>query len=179
MAILNDTVINGSLNVNGTLFVEGVTETIIDKDNNTTITQRASVNKIVSDLSEKMRQIWDIPGYYVTTSSKGYFSCYRIGPFVNIVIANIIAIKDYIVDTIPYGFRPFGDIYTAVNGLNSGYVNNYGRLDIHYNTGDTRITWYNYGGTTSEVYASLWYMSGDKDPDKTLYRTWDYKNKTK
>lgn len=179
MAILNDTVINGSLNINGTLFVEGVTETIINKDDNTTITQRASVNKIVSDVSEKMRQIWDIPGYYVTVSPKGYYSCYRIGPFVYISIANIVAIKDYILDTIPYGFRPFGDMYTAVNGLNSGYTNNYGRLDIYYRTGEARITWYNYQGDNSEVYASLWYMSGDRYPDKTLYMPWDYKEKNK
>ena len=179
MAILNDTVINGSLNVNGTLFVEGVTETIINKDDNTTITQRASVNKIVSDLSEKMRQIWDIPGYYVTTSANNYFACYRVGPFVNVSMSNVVTIRDYIKDTIPYGFRPFGDVHESINGSASGYVNNYGRLDLDYRTGAVNITWYNYQGVDSEVCTSLWYFSADKEPDKTLYVPWDYKEKNK
>lgn len=177
MAILNNTVINGSLNVNGNLYIDGVTETITNKDDNTTITQRASLNKVIPDLSEKMRQIWDIPGYYFATSSKNLFACYRVGPLVCLTMHTISSFKDYIKDTIPYGWRPFSDTYESLNCTNSGYVTNYGRIDIVYSTGAVNMTFYNYSGTEVELYNTIYYFTGDRYPSETAYKDWNYKDR--
>ena len=179
MAILKDTVINGSLNVNGNLYIDGVTETITNKDDNTTITQRASLNKVVPDLSEKMRQIWDIPGYYHAGSSKGLFDCYRVGPFVCLIMHTIQAFTDYVRDTIPYGWRPFADTYNSLNCADNGYITNYGRICIEYSTGNTLMTFYAYPGKAVELFDTIYYFTGDRYPSKTAYRDWNYKDKNK